>query len=91
MDFLDLGKSKKSENNSGSSSPVLKSPADGWKMDISSTGDAQIEKADKVFTVAAKDRSMLERIAQRAHERSLRVRQPHEVRYGAGVGVCGEL
>lgn len=69
LDFLNKGKRHDMDNFGHSSSPELKSG-----------GDTQIEKADKVFTVAAKDRSMLERLAHKAQDRVLRIRQPHEVR-----------
>ena len=57
-----------------SPSPDLKPPVSDAK------GESLIERDDKVFTVSTKDANMLERIAQRAQDRSLRIRKPHEVR-----------
>lgn len=75
-DFLSRGKKSNSDN---TSSPILKPARSGNGTSRKSKGESQIEKADKVYTVSAEDASMLERITQRAKDRELRIRKPHEV------------
>lgn len=73
VDFLSRGKKSNSDN---SFSPILKTSGNENRK---RKGESQIEKADKVYTVAAKDISMLERISQKAQERALRIQKHHEV------------
>lgn len=76
LNFRLLGKSRR-EDSRGLS--PLRPIGEAWKCGEDARGEMQIERADRVFTVAAKDRSMLERIAHKAKDRALRIRKPHEV------------